>query len=91
MEKMFSYIFGSLKLADEAIYDIGRELKHQSKVNRRFLMLSLAIAGYIYINDKRYTEEREELEDRLNYQSKMIDKLNNDIRELNIKKGEHTM
>ena len=88
MEKMFSYIFGSLKLADEAIYDIGRELKHQSKVNRRFLMLSLAIAGYIYVNDKRYTEEREELEDKLNYQSKMIDNLNNDIRELNNMKGE---
>lgn len=91
MEKVFGYIFSSLKLNDEMIYEIDRELRHQHKINRRFVVFSLATAAYIYINDKRYKEEKEKLEKKLDYQSRMIDKLNNDILALNNVKGEQQM
>lgn len=81
MEKAMEYIFGNLKLTDDTIHEIVKSLKHQHKVNRKFIFLSLMTMVYIYINDKRYKEEKDKLEH----------KLDDVIQQLKTLKGEHMM
>lgn len=91
MEKMIGYIFGSLKNADDAINEINKSLRRQNRLNSRFAIYSLATIAWLYIVDKRSVGERNELEQRIEKQDKIIDKLNAEIRELKTVKGEHSM
>ena len=84
MENMVGYIFGSLKNNDDAIRGICKALRNQTKINRRFLVCSLATVGWLYLVDKRLVGEKKELEKR-------IDKMEAEIKELKTEKGEHTM
>ena len=84
MENMIGYIFGSLKNTDEAIKDINKHLRRQNGLNKSIVFCSLATVGYLYLVDKRLVGEKNELEERL-------DKMEAEIKELKIEKGEHSM
>lgn len=84
MEKMIGYIFGSLKNADDAINEINKYLRQQSKMNKRLVLCSLATVGWLYLVDKRLVGEKIELEQRL-------EKMEDEIKDLKTAKGEHKM
>lgn len=91
MDEMVSYIFGTLKMSENAIKDINKFLKRQGKLNKRFGAFAVATVAWMYVSEKKNKEERELMEDKLNAQTKIIEKMNRDIMSLKIKKGEASM
>ena len=84
MEKMIGYIFGSLKNNDDAIKEIGKHLRKQSRLNSQFAICGLATTVWLYLVDKRLIGEKKNLEQRL-------EKMEAEIKELKTLKGEQQM
>lgn len=77
MDKMVSYIFGSLESSEKAIRGIVKCLRKQNKINRSFAMFALACGIYAAMNEKQRKQDIEK-----------IDSLTKEVEELKKMKGE---
>lgn len=72
-----NYIFGRLHTTEEVIVRIGKSLKIQNKINKRFATLALLTSVNVALIAAHIRE-----------QDKKIDRLSKEIEELKEKKGE---
>ncbi|MBS6180530.1 MAG: hypothetical protein KH921_07055 [Erysipelotrichaceae bacterium] len=77
MGEMMNYIFGSLRSSEAAIKHIQRSLKRQQRFNRNIILCTWAMTTYVILTE---LDRRE--------QNRKIEKLSNEIEELNSSEGE---
>ena len=77
MEKMISYVFGSLERNERAIGNITNELKKQNRFNKTTTLFAVACAACLIVSDMRHKEDLEKLK-----------ALANEVEELKETKGE---
>lgn len=77
MEKMISYIFGSMELHERAIGSIIRSLNKQTSFNKSVTLFAIATTSYMIVADARRKED-----------AKKIAKLTKEVEEMKKVKGE---
>ena len=77
MEKMISYVFGSLERNERAIGNITNELKKQHRFNKTTTLFAIACTACLIMSDMRHKEDLEKLK-----------ALANEVEELKEMKGE---
>ena len=77
MEKMISYVFGSLERNERAIGNITNELKKQRRFNKTTTLFAVVCTACLIVSDMRHKEDLEKLK-----------ALANEVEELKEMKGE---
>lgn len=62
MEKMISYIFGSLEVAEKAIGALAKDVKKQKYFNKYFAMFAVSCIAYAFINEEQRKKDNEKIE-----------------------------
>lgn len=77
MEKMISYVFGSMEIHERAIGGIVDTLKKQEAFNKRVALFAMATTACVLVMDIQRKEN-----------TKKIEKLTKEVEELKTVKGE---